>query len=372
MVGLTIDEGITRCQQELLRKWQGKLRSGEWGCGSVIGGDLSLSREFGYSRTVVRRVLDLLSAKGCITKIPRCGIRIEEEFGISEDMVGSGEHGKILFVRWADNTFFLDVLAGAMAAANDSGYEIVQQMVRQDEASILSSLESLPSDCTSVIIAPVETERFSSALQSFVSHSGHVVQIDRYLEGVEAPSVVFDNYSGASLATRELLDHVPAPVWFLGQREPVSAGKRFAGWRDQLSDYGYVNWPDYVIDLGDTSQLELMSRDQVRRQVLPLLEAFLRSHEDTLSILAMSDIWASYLYDACHGCGRVIGRDVFVCGFDDLPLCTRLKPSLSSVSVDYKAMGRAAVELLSDQAVRSSQGVRILPVDLKVRASSRG
>ena len=65
-----------------------------------------------------------------------------------------------------------------------------------------------------------------------------------------------------------------------------------------------------------------------------------------------------------------IPDDVAVVGFDDIPLARWATPSLSSVTQDFDALGRAALSL-SDEIVEGApaRGVCLEPT-LVVRASS--
>lgn len=65
-----------------------------------------------------------------------------------------------------------------------------------------------------------------------------------------------------------------------------------------------------------------------------------------------------------------IPDDVAVVGFDDIPLARWATPSLSSVTQDFDALGRAALSL-SDEIVEGApaRSVRLEPT-LVVRATS--
>lgn len=75
----------------------------------------------------------------------------------------------------------------------------------------------------------------------------------------------------------------------------------------------------------------------------------------------------------CHellAAGVRIPDDVAVVGFDDIPLARWATPSLSSVTQDFDALGRAALSL-SDEIVEGAPARSIcLEPTLVVRASS--
>ena len=68
--------------------------------------------------------------------------------------------------------------------------------------------------------------------------------------------------------------------------------------------------------------------------------------------------------------GVTIPDDVAVIGFDDIPLARWATPSLSSITQDFDALGRAALSL-SDELVEGAPAHSIhLEPQLVVRASS--
>ena len=79
------------------------------------------------------------------------------------------------------------------------------------------------------------------------------------------------------------------------------------------------------------------------------LPSFLRSLPLPAAVLAASDLVASEVLHACETANLAIPDDVAVLGVDnDIGLCTRLSPRLSSIEPDFEEEGfRAAMELES-------------------------
>ena len=95
---------------------------------------------------------------------------------------------------------------------------------------------------------------------------------------------------------------------------------------------------------------------------------------EKISIFAGSDYVALGVYQAAEQLGLKVGRDIFIVGFGDMPLCHRLDPPLSSVYHFYDRLGYETAKLLHQELVGGvRQPVhRFLPVELRVRASSTG
>lgn len=74
--------------------------------------------------------------------------------------------------------------------------------------------------------------------------------------------------------------------------------------------------------------------------------AFLQDHPETDGILAFNDLMAAGVLKALSGSGRRVPEDCAVIGMDGIPLGELLSPRLSTMALDLREVGRAAVELL--------------------------
>lgn len=102
--------------------------------------------------------------------------------------------------------------------------------------------------------------------------------------------------------------------------------------------------------------------------------AYQKLEKKPAAIFLINDYMCFGFMEQAKRAGTRIPDDVALCGYDDLPICDHLYPSLSSVSTSYLQLGKTAVELISEK-IRLSQSehkgqVRIVPVSLKVRESS--
>ena len=91
------------------------------------------------------------------------------------------------------------------------------------------------------------------------------------------------------------------------------------------------------------------------------------------SIFCAGDVTAFSVYRVARERGLVIGRDVFVVGYDAHPMCLRVDPPLSSVSQDWAHLGHEAAALLYEmrEGNMRTPAHRVLPVTLRRRGSSQ-
>lgn len=97
------------------------------------------------------------------------------------------------------------------------------------------------------------------------------------------------------------------------------------------------------------------------------LERFRR----TSAVFAVSDYYAIDLIHFLNEQGFAVPRDISVAGFDDIPMCEMISPTLTTVRQDGALRAKIAIEKLRELKENRDTGTRIiLPVRLVERAST--
>lgn len=90
------------------------------------------------------------------------------------------------------------------------------------------------------------------------------------------------------------------------------------------------------------------------------------------AVFVVSDFYAIELIQFLQANGVRVPKDISVAGFDDIPMCCLISPTLTSVQQDVSLRARIAMEKLA--ALRDKEEVEpgiMLPVTLVVRESTR-
>ena len=220
--------------------------------------------------------------------------------------------------------------------------------------------------------------QFAPAVNDVVARGVNVVQIDRRLDAIDASSVVYDDHSGAYEATRHLIEAHNQPVYYIGFQSPLSSMRdHHQGWADAMRADGFFNSDGYFLDM--QISVNRVHRVDEAGGFLYLEEAVDRANElfaagkGPWSIFCAGDVTAFSVYRVAQERGLVIGRDVFVVGYDDHPMCLRVDPPLSSVSQDWGHLGHEAAALLYEmgEANMRTPAHRVLPVTIRRRQSSQ-
>ncbi|MEM7302357.1 MAG: LacI family DNA-binding transcriptional regulator [Pseudomonadota bacterium] len=183
----------------------------------------------------------------------------------------------------------------------------------------------------------------------------------RNVPGSQLASICADNRGGAFQATEHLLALGHRRIAFLGGFENTSVfQERLAGYRRALADGGVPFDEDLVVQ-GPAS----------RQAGHDAVKAVLTRAVAPTAAFCFSDVVGLGAIEALRAAGMEPGGDFSLVGFDDVAEARYARPPLSSVAVNYKALGeRAAHAILGmlhagDRAMESFEG----PVELIIRDS---
>ena len=190
------------------------------------------------------------------------------------------------------------------------------------------------------------------------------VVLGRPPRGVDVDYVDADNRDGARRATSHLVASGRRQVATIsGPHDMVAGIDRLAGYRDALTDAG-IAIDDGLIAEGDFTQAGGEAA----------MERLLRDRPDLDAVFCASDLMAVAALGVLQAAGRHVPGDVAVVGYDDSPIATTTRPTLSSVRQPIEEMGREMVHLLAESIEQTGRVPRriVLTTELIARASSAG
>jgi DNA-binding LacI/PurR family transcriptional regulator len=178
------------------------------------------------------------------------------------------------------------------------------------------------------------------------------------VSGVKVPVVGSANHSGGRLATAHLVANGRTRLLFLGDDQHPEVAARLAGCREVLAASAALLAG--VLPCAFTAEGGASA-----------VAAAIEAGTGFDAIFAASDFIAAGACDELAARGIAVPGKVALVGFDDAPIATGHRPSLSTVRQDGEAAGRALgetiVALVEGTAAPAPQQ---LPVELVVRESS--
>lgn len=175
-------------------------------------------------------------------------------------------------------------------------------------------------------------------------------------------TVTFDGYSGGFLAAEHFKKQGYRSCGIIrGAFDAVESRYRSNGFRDYIFQEANMelNWDyhgDFSFESGKDAFKEFQQLENKPRAVFASNDAMCHAFMEEALM---------HNYD--------VPEDIAVIGYDDLPICERHRPSISSIHTDYKKLGEVTMEKLKELLSNPKQEKGVLslvPVTLTKRESS--
>jgi LacI family transcriptional regulator len=174
-----------------------------------------------------------------------------------------------------------------------------------------------------------------------------------------SPSSIGDDEAGGYLAVRHLVDLGHSDIAVMsGPLFTSTATGRLAGARKALREAGIVPKPDWVIE----TTYGVESGEEAGRRL------FRSSHRPT-AVFAANDNLAFGVAAAAHQQSLVVGHDVALVGYNDIPLSQHLPVPLTSVHTPFDQIAATALDLMLAPTPIDNPIRRALPTLIPRRSS---
>ena len=285
-----------------------------------------------------------LGCTGCMITID--GERTAAASGTVNNSIG-------LSVSTQNNPFFVTLVEGAEAAAQELGVKLTVVDAGDDVTKQASDIEDLVSKQVGVLIVnPVDSDAVSSAVSSAVSRGVKVISVDRAVNGVDIDcQIASDNVAGAEMATQYIVDTLGEGIKVAELQGTVGASAAID--RGQ----GFHNVADEKLDVVSSQPANFD-----RTEGMSVMENMLQSNGDIQAVFAANDEMALGAVEAISGAGK----DIMVVGFDatdDAIEAIKAGRMDATIAQQPDLIGKTAVE----QAVKLINGETIdkaIPVEV--------
>lgn len=256
----------------------------------------------------------------------------------------------------------IDHQQGLLEAMAGTGFELVVRRVDRTSPTLVEDMRAF-----------IERQKlFGVVLPSPVSEEERLVDLlkeldRRYVRISSTPldqadrMVVSHDGQGAAQAAHHLAGLGHARIALIsGQQGRRSSSVRMQGFEEGLAEHGLALDPALVRRGAYTYE----SGVQAARELLAL-------EPRPTAIFCLNDEMAAGAYLAARERGLVVGADISIVGFDDAPIAARLWPTMTSVRLPLRQMGRIAGEMLTPSVLREAPATsREIVPELIVRNST--
>lgn len=276
-------------------------------------------------------------------------------------------HSSLLgvMVPTINRSFFSSVVRGIEEVANEAGYAVMvcqsHEAQAQEEANIQVLLRS---QVDGMIVSVGKGTRDFAHFQQVMDRDTPLIFFDRVPEELAASAVVIDDYRGAYLATRHLIEQGCRQLVHLAGSPHLNIYRdRQRGFEDAHRLHGLPLDPVQIVP----SSLQLEAGRAC-------VEELLARQQSMDGIFSASDYAAVGAMQALKARGIRIPEDVAIAGFSNEVFTTLVEPALTTVEQHSLQMGRTTARLFLEQFDHQGDSFvprrTVLSPELIVRASS--
>jgi DNA-binding LacI/PurR family transcriptional regulator len=248
------------------------------------------------------------------------------------------------------------MLFGIEAAAREAGHLLSFVTLSRSGNDMASTLHRLRASHVQGVIVIAPVKRVVEAVTRLDGDMPLVVVGGD--PAIGTPTVTIDQFQGARLATRHLLDLGHRTVHHVaGPQSWIDATARMRGWSEALRTYPAERGISVAGDWGASKGYDAGTR--------------LARDPAVTAIFAANDQTALGVIRGLHDAGRRVPEDVSVVGFDETTESGYFLPPLTTIRQDFGEVGRRSVELLLSLADGDPvERHVVVPAALVVRAST--
>ncbi len=269
----------------------------------------------------------------------------------------------LVLTRYHIGEFYASFYDGFNKAAQDQDINlslVSLQSCFEDSLERIKGLANKGNDGL-ILFAPEFTGSNYKRLLNVIPENFPIVS-NGLIENPVFSTVTFDGYSGGFLAAREFNKKGYAKCGILrGAFDAIEARYRSNG------------FGDYILQSGDMDLVWNYDGDFSFESGKEAFKHFQQQDEKPRAIFASNDAMCHAFMEGALMHGYDVPGDIALIGYDDLPICERHRPRISSIHTDYQRLGEITMNKLKEllSSPKQEQGLlSMVPVTLKVRESS--
>lgn len=243
------------------------------------------------------------------------------------------------------NSFYTTLARGAEDVANENGFHLILGNTDEKPEKEKAYVELMvASQVDGVLIA--STGRSARPLKLLVERRVPVVLVDRVVDGFDADVVRGDNYNGAIILTKHLVDLGHREIALInGNANTSPAMDRLAGYREAM------RCADIEVDPRNISFGTWFIEDAEARTQLLLDRA-----KSLTAIFGGNNFMAIGALRALRRRGIRVPEDIALVSFDDVEIAAEIDPFLTVMAQPAYSMGTLAMNLLLERIDGKFQG----------------
>lgn len=230
--------------------------------------------------------------------------------------------------------FAIDTIKGIATATEENNYQLM--IFTQDKFDSTQCLRLYKSKLVGGLILVSLTKEDFAQFSDLKKNQVPISLLFAYSEKID--SFGCDNQKGGYLATKHLIGLGRRKVAFIhGEEGWFDADERCKGYKQALAEAGIEFRPEYI----GNGHFSYEGGEAVMKEMLSL-------DNPPDAVFAANDRSAIGAVRAIKEAGRRVPEDIAVVGFDNIPLCELLDPTITTIEHPIKDIAYEAAKTLLD------------------------
>lgn len=245
-----------------------------------------------------------------------------------------------------DMNFYGKVLYSFVEEAKKNGYDTIIQFFDNDDMMVPACVQKYRVAGIAVI-GKISDENIGRLKEYHLP----LVLVDHASLMHTVDSILTDNKLGGFIETKYLLDRGFRKIGFFGDLNySLSIKERFFGFKEALQRSSAVlptsNIDEYVRMYSVLSDIEDAVLNNDTQKIVRLIKM---SRNIPQAFVCSNDYAAILLLTALQMLNMNVPQDISLVGFDNIEMCEKVNPKLTTVNVDKGSLGKRAVSRLRHQ-----------------------
>jgi DNA-binding LacI/PurR family transcriptional regulator len=324
----------TRARQ-LANSLRQSIEKGDYISGQALASERELTESTGFSRTTVRRAIQILVEQGILQTVQGSGTFVRQALTNSTAARILG-----LIVPSINNPYYGELTYAIEREATARGYQLLVGQFRystNSEADYLLRYAENES-VKGILVVPDPDQPPVDSYNYLAQMSKPLVFVSRVIGGVQADSVIPDRVAGAYELVNYLINLGHRNIAYIRGIPPIFDSQKL-GYERALREAGLPISEDLIVSLNSPG-------DEAGEKGVDVL--FQRQVRFT-AIFARNDNTAVGVNRKLRQLGLRVPEEISIAGFDNTEISAQLQPALTTVDTAVQEVGRLALSLLLDR-----------------------
>ena len=298
------------------------FKKGKFNSNELMPAIRTLSDQYGVSRSTVKFGLDDLALKGYLSLIPKVGYRVKDSLQLPK------KSGLIAFVSFEikisdSRSLFQPIFMDRLQYfADQLAYSVVSISTNQKKSHEITN-ELVRMNVLGVIVSSYNR----IFVEDLIKHNIPLVMLDSYIENLDVPTIIQDNFMGGNLAAKWVCKNkFENIIWFGPMNNALHALERYGGFVAGLSLNEQTIKPTNIIN----AEHDLNSMDSYVKKLRKCLE----TKAGSIVIVALWSNLAVIAFKLIKEMGLKYKKDIFIIGWCNEEMVeSNLSPFFSKVEM---------------------------------------